>query len=41
VQLKYRLAILGGIIAPLAFLMTLAPLALGRGANEIPPALQT
>ena len=41
VQLRYRLAILGGIIAPLAFLMTLSPLVVGRGAGEIPPALQT
>lgn len=41
VQLRYRLAILGGIIAPLAFLMTLSPLAIGRNADEIPPALQT
>jgi cytochrome c-type biogenesis protein CcsB len=41
IQLRYRLAILGGIIAPLAFLMTLSPLLLGRGPAEIPPALES
>ena len=41
IQLRYRLAILGGIIAPLAFLMTFAAFAVGKGAAEIPPALQT
>jgi len=41
IQLKYRLTILGGIIAPLAFLITFSSFAIGRGAEEIPPALQT
>ncbi len=41
VQLKYRLTILGGIIAPLAFLMTFAALAVGIAVGDIPPALQT
>ena len=41
VQLKYRLTILGGIIAPLAFLMTFAALAVGMAVGDIPPALQT
>jgi cytochrome c-type biogenesis protein CcsB len=41
VQLKYRLTVLGGIIAPLAFLMTFAALAVGGSAGEIPPGLQT
>lgn len=41
VQLKYRLTVLGGIIAPLALLMTLAALAFGRSDGEIPPGLQT
>jgi len=41
IQIKYHLAILGGIIAPLAFLMTFAAFAVGKGAAEIPPALET
>ena len=41
VQLKYRLTVLGGIIAPLAFLMTFAALAVGGSVGEIPPGLQT
>ena len=41
IQLKYRLAILGAIIAPLAFLMTLAAFAFGAGGGELPPALKT
>jgi cytochrome c-type biogenesis protein CcsB len=41
IQLRHRLAILGGIIAPLAFLITFSSFAIGRGAAEIPPALQT
>ena len=40
-QLKYRLAILGAIIAPLAFLMTLAAFAFGSGSGELPPELKT
>lgn len=41
VQLKYSLAILGGIIAPLAFLVTFSSFAIGRGADDVPPALQS
>jgi cytochrome c-type biogenesis protein CcsB len=41
IQLKYRLAILGGIIAPLAFLITMSSYAAGRVADEIPPGLQS
>lgn len=41
VQLKYRLTMLGGIIAPLAFLITFSSFAVGRGGGDIPPALQT
>lgn len=41
VQLKYRLTVLGGIIAPLALLMTLAALAFGTSAGDIPPGLKT
>ncbi|HKY09235.1 MAG TPA: cytochrome c biogenesis protein CcsA [Candidatus Binatia bacterium] len=41
IQLKHHLAILGGIIAPLAFVMTFSSFAIGRGTAEIPPALQT
>jgi cytochrome c-type biogenesis protein CcsB len=41
IQLKYRLTVLGGIIAPLAFLMSLASIAVGSGSGEIPPELKT
>jgi cytochrome c-type biogenesis protein CcsB len=41
IQLKYPLAVLGAIVAPLAFLMTFAAFAVGGGAGEIPPGLQT
>lgn len=39
-QLKYHLTVLGGIISPLAFLMTLAVFAVG-GGGEIPPGFKT
>src|SRR5690242_1767696 len=41
VQLKYRLTVLGSIIAPLALLMTLAAFAFGEDAAELPPSLQS
>ena len=41
IQMKYRLTVLGGIIAPLAFLMSLAGIAFGSGSGEIPPDLKT
>ena len=41
VQLKYRLAVLGALIAPLAFLMSLAAFTLDSGVGELPPALKT
>jgi ABC-type transport system involved in cytochrome c biogenesis permease subunit len=41
IQIKYRLTVLGGIIAPLAFLMSLAGIAFGSGSGEIPPDLKT
>ncbi|MCY4487762.1 MAG: cytochrome c biogenesis protein CcsA [Deltaproteobacteria bacterium] len=41
VQLKYRLPILGGFVAPLAFLMSLRSIALGEPGLETPPALLT
>ncbi|HTN72236.1 MAG TPA: cytochrome c biogenesis protein CcsA [Methylomirabilota bacterium] len=41
VQLKYRLTVLGSIIAPLAFLMTLAAFAFGTDAGQLPPGLNT
>jgi cytochrome c-type biogenesis protein CcsB len=41
VQFKYRLSVLGSIIAPLAFLMTLAAFAFGAGGEELPPGLKT
>jgi len=41
IQLRYRLTVLGGIIAPLAFLMTFAASAVGGGVGEIPPGFQT
>jgi cytochrome c-type biogenesis protein CcsB len=40
-QLKYRLTVLGGIVSPLAFLMTLAAFAVGGGSAEIPPGFRT
>jgi cytochrome c-type biogenesis protein CcsB len=41
IQLKYRLTVLGAIIAPLAFLMTLAAFAFGTASAELPPGLRT
>jgi len=41
VQLKYRLTVLGSIIAPLALLMTLAAFAFGTGPEQLPPGLKT
>lgn len=41
VQVKYRLTILGSIIAPLALLMTLAAFAFGTGSEELPPGLKS
>jgi cytochrome c-type biogenesis protein CcsB len=41
VQFKYRLTVLGSIIAPLAFLMTLAAFAFGSGPEELPPILKS
>src|SRR5919109_1573340 len=41
IQLKYRLTVLGAIIAPLAFLMTLAGFAFGEATGELPPTLRT
>lgn len=41
VQLKYRLAVLGSFIAPLAFVMSFAASAFGTGGGELPPALKT
>jgi ABC-type uncharacterized transport system permease subunit len=40
-QIKYRLAVLGGIIAPLAFLMTFSGFAFAGGAQQLPEALET
>jgi cytochrome c-type biogenesis protein CcsB len=41
VQLKYRLTVLGSIIAPLALLMTLAASTFGTDAGELPPPLKS
>ncbi len=41
IQLKYRLTVLGGIVAPLAFLMCVAALAFGKSGGEVPPGLET
>jgi len=41
VQLKYRITVLGSIIAPLAFLMSFSAFAFGPGSGELPPALKT
>ena len=40
-QLKYRLAVLGCVVAPLAFLMSLGAVAFGAGGGELPPGLKT
>src|SRR5438046_8865106 len=40
IQLKYRLTVLGAIIAPLAVLMTLAAFAFGDSRGESPPVLR-
>ncbi|MGH7825899.1 MAG: cytochrome c biogenesis protein CcsA [Candidatus Binatia bacterium] len=40
-QLKYRVAVLGCIVAALAFLMSLAALASGGGTGGLPPSLKT
>jgi len=40
-QLKYRLTVLGGIVAPLACLMCLAAFAFGTTGGEIPPGLES
>jgi cytochrome c-type biogenesis protein CcsB len=41
IQLRYRLTVLGSIVAPLAFLMSLAAFAFGSGTGEIPSSLKT
>jgi ABC-type transport system involved in cytochrome c biogenesis permease subunit len=41
VQFKYRLTILGSIIAPLAFMMTLGEFAFGPGREELPAGLKS
>ena len=41
VQLKYRLTVLGSIIAPSAFLMSVAAFAIGGAGHELPPPLKT
>jgi len=41
VHFKYRLSVLGSIIAPLAFLMTLAAFAFGTGSEALPPELKS
>jgi cytochrome c-type biogenesis protein CcsB len=41
VQLKYRITVLGAIIAPLAFLMSFSSIAFGPGSGELPPELKT
>jgi cytochrome c-type biogenesis protein CcsB len=41
IQLKYRLTVLGGIVAPLAFLMCLAAFAFGKSVGEIPRSLES
>src|SRR2546426_3070920 len=40
-QLKYRLTVLGGIVSPFAFLLTLAAFAVGSGSGGIPPRFST
>ena len=41
VQLKYRLTVLGCLIGPLAFLMSLGAVTFGIGVEELPPSLRT
>lgn len=41
IHIWYRLTVLGGIIAPLAFLMCLAALAFGKAGAEVPPGLES
>jgi cytochrome c-type biogenesis protein CcsB len=41
VQFKYRLTILGSIIAPLALMMTLGEFAFGAGREELPAGLKS
>jgi cytochrome c-type biogenesis protein CcsB len=41
IQLRYRLSVLGAIVTPVAFLMSLAAFAFGSGNGEIPPGLKT
>ncbi|HWO41529.1 MAG TPA: cytochrome c biogenesis protein CcsA, partial [Candidatus Eisenbacteria bacterium] len=41
IQLRYRVAVLGCIVAPLAFLMTLPATASGMGSAGLPPGLKT
>ncbi|HXV48742.1 MAG TPA: cytochrome c biogenesis protein [Candidatus Binatia bacterium] len=41
IQLRYRLTVLGGIVAPLAFLMCLAAVAFSTAEGEIPPGLES
>ncbi|MGH7831942.1 MAG: cytochrome C assembly family protein, partial [Candidatus Binatia bacterium] len=41
VQLKYRITVLGSIIAPLAFLMAFSAFAFGPGSGDLPPELKT
>jgi cytochrome c-type biogenesis protein CcsB len=41
IQIKYPLTVLGAVVAPLAFLMTFPAFAVGVGAGEIPPGLET
>src|SRR4029077_10478976 len=40
-QIKYRLALFGPIIAPLDVFITLAAFAFGTGGGELPPDLKT
>jgi len=40
-QMKYRLTVLGSIIAPLSFLMCFSAFAFGSPSGELPPALKT
>jgi cytochrome c-type biogenesis protein CcsB len=41
IQIKYRLTVLGAIVAPVVFLMTLAAFAFGAGTSELPPGLKS
>jgi cytochrome c-type biogenesis protein CcsB len=41
IQIKYRVTVLGAIVAPVVFLMTLGSFAFGASSGDLPPELRT